>query len=415
LPLLALWAAAVGLFWIAGTVVAETEPRRFAIGTGQQRGKLPRAGGARQDGDARQNGQDQYGARQQPDAGHFQRHFDPSLSQVPSQSEETGCQQQHQSGCDVSDQAFERERPRRCIAGWNKNLSETDQRQCDERYINDPDSGGMFFLDRFAIEPESNSFFDPVGDQYVPGLAIGGRRQGAEQCRAAGGQLLEAGNLEQSISGRIFSVVDDGAVPGQLVGGPPDQREQSGVEQERRQEPEPRFRFDEEIQAEVGGGGEGQSVDAGIAVALFDGEPRDRDRTQDDHGQHPENTKFVVATVEGFNEEEHQAADHHHDQRRVERQQDIVGRRLGGSTDSVLGRACQAVRAGVIQFGHRLIVTRAGLRGQGLPVGIVLISRRYAAGDRCHGPNRDRPDAVFRFLGRLRDRRPGHTRRLHEY
>ncbi len=136
---------------------------------------------------------------------------------------------------------------------------------------------------------------------------------------------IHAGCLEQAFAGGVLVVIDQGDVPGQLVGGPPDQGQEGyGNPDEAEELHDPH----------AGGGGESEGVDSGVAGAILNGDAADEDGAdhEPEHDPAKAGADAVVEAFpdEGFQQEEDQAAHHGHDQQRRDQDGDVVGEGLSG-------------------------------------------------------------------------------------
>ena len=90
-----------------------------------------------------QQDQDHYRPGAQPDAGHFDGHFETPLSEVTAQGEKAAVQQQAQGAGDKVAQHPESVATGFDVGGRDETLPQPEQRQCGQRDVDHPHSGGM--------------------------------------------------------------------------------------------------------------------------------------------------------------------------------------------------------------------------------------------------------------------------------
>ena len=298
---------------------------RLALGRAELQWKVGHAGdrvlggGARQDRAGGQQGDDDRGPEADPHAGHFGGHLHAALPQVSAQAQEARRHQQSQPGRHVDAEQLERPEPPRRVAAGDEQLPEAEQRQGGEREVDDPDARCV----GLALGPAPGMGLlahpaHPLGDalRFSRLLVLHCAGGPFFRFRILVGLVAEAGQLQQPLARRVLLLVDQGAVPGELMRRPPGQGEENPVEE---------HRVGESHRGQADGAGQRQGEEHRPLAALFDGDPRDEDDRQDEAAESPVDAAVVLALVENGHEEPQQAADHQHDQRRADRDGDVVG------------------------------------------------------------------------------------------
>ena len=164
----------------------------------------------------------------------------------------------------------------------------------------------------------------PAGGQLARGRALDVRRGGALR-----GLAFQPGDLQQAFARGVFRVVDHRAIPGELVGAPPDQRDQSPVDDPREGDQSARaVELHKLVGGHAHGNGQRDAKRRGPLKSLCDRDPPDQHRSEHEARHHPAQPIGIIAAVEHGQQKIHQAADQRHDQGRRQRHHDIVGRRL---------------------------------------------------------------------------------------
>ncbi len=330
-PCAVLFALRVGLRVgrvLVGPFAPDRVAIRLALGRAElqwkvgQTGDRVLGGGARQDRAGGQQDGDDRGPQGDPHAGHSGGHLHAALPQVSAQAQEARRHQQSQPGRHVDTEQLERPEPPRRVAAGDKQLPQAEQRQCGEREIDDPDARCVGLPLGAAAEMGLLAHpAHPLGDALRFGRLL------VLDC--AGGLffrfrillrlLAAAGQLEQPLARRVLLLVDQGAVPGELMRRPPGQGEEEPVEE---------HRVGESHCGQADGAGQRQGEEDRPLAALLDGDPRDEHDRQNEAAENPVDAAVVLALVEDGHEEPHQAPDHQHDQHGADRDGDVVGEGL---------------------------------------------------------------------------------------
>jgi len=245
----------------------------------------------------------------EPGAGDIARHLDAALSQVASDAEEAGGDQEREAGEEIDRQVASGGGECGGV-GMQRRLAEAEKRE-----------GG-------CGEPEDG----PAGLGFATFAARGGCGGGIGGYiaqRAGGVELfveLFGEAIEQPLTAGVFVVIDQGAVVGDPIGEEPDDRDQAGGDE------------GGEVSGGAGDGlepredkkscdAEDRGVTEGVLTAFFDRKAGDVDRPEDEHEPDVDDAAGVGALVGAEDQERDEAAEEEDDQRRADRHHGIIAER----------------------------------------------------------------------------------------
>ena len=108
----------------------------------------------------------------------------------------------------------------------------------------------------------------------------------------------QAGDLHQALAGRVFRFVDQGAVPDELVGAPPDECDEAQVHQQSQRTERAPLLDDELVDRQRGCQGQNNCVHPGPFVAELDRYTADEHCRHDESGQHEPQPFVILALIE---------------------------------------------------------------------------------------------------------------------
>ncbi len=197
---------------------------------------LQRGSGAWQQDAKQKQPQDHDRPDPQPHTRHIGRHLQLPLTQVPSQPQKTGGQQQSHGATDIHDQQTETGESHIGRVRWDQPLADRKQGQSGDRIVDHPDSrcmGPMPSVDH-ALPPRRrlSSFSNSIPVAIVP-CAFGLRRPIVHVIgRLALDRLgVKPHPLKQTFARSILIVIDQRAIPGQFVRRPPYQTDESNIDE----------------------------------------------------------------------------------------------------------------------------------------------------------------------------------------
>jgi hypothetical protein len=138
---------------------------------------------------------------------------------------------------------------------------------------------------------------------------------------------FQSRGLQQALPRGVLAFVDHRTVPGQFVGAPEDDGDQSDVERQA-ETGHHAAEFHEPGQHHQHGQRQRDGEQRGVLAALVDRDPSDQHRGKYKTTEGPAHPALVFALVKRLDQEENQAADQDHDQRRTDGDHDIVGQRF---------------------------------------------------------------------------------------
>ena len=139
---------------------------------------------------------------------------------------------------------------------------------------------------------------------------------------------IEADRFQQPFAGILLVLVDQRAVPSELIGRPPGQRDQAHVDAEAERRRHVPLEPHELVDRQQGDDGQGKSEQRRPLSPAFDGNPADQDRADDEQSEDTVQPQLKIAVVEDLQQEEHQAADQRDDQRRTDGDDQIIDERF---------------------------------------------------------------------------------------